>query len=253
MAIADATHLVGMTDRWFTDAAPDGAVRIRPNFTPLEQDVFVEILTFAHDPTNAEMELLKCLDADGTQLFDTSTGRKSAEVTDGMKAAIGAGKVRQWHNHPSQDSLSHHDWLCAATSADLEILALNERGSIFVGRVPEWEDRLEALFGWLPRLGGDVELYMSNLARSRGLEDEVLVRLSTFTGHVLNTALAQRTVVRYAYSLRDDDDWTVCGCERLGIISDGVAFAARAIQDWLDTYIPVSSPEIDDSSSAVNP
>ena len=242
-----------MIDRWFTDAAAGGPAHIRPNFTPLEQEVFVEILTFAHDPTNAEMELLKCLDADGTHLFDTSTGRKAAEVTDAMKAAMKAGNVRQWHNHPSQDSLSHHDWLCAATSADLEILALNKRGSIFVGRVPEWEDRLEALFGWLPRLGGDLEFHMSNLARNRALEDEMLVRLSTFTGHVLNTALAQRTLVRYGYSLRGDDDATVRACERLGIISEGIAFAADAIQEWLDTYLPVSIPEVDDSNSAVDP
>jgi hypothetical protein len=170
-----------------------------------------------------------------------------------MKLAMQAGSVRQWHNHPSQDSLSHDDWLCAATSADLEILALNKHGSIFVGRVPEWEDPLEALFRWLPRLGGDLELHMSKLAKNRALDDEMLVRLSTFTGHVLNTALAQRTTVRYAYSLRDDDDATVRACERLGVISDGIGFAADAIQEWLDTYVPVPSPVVDDFNSTVDP
>jgi len=97
------------------------------------------------------MELLKCLSADGIHLFDTSTGRKAEEVTDAVEAAMKAGKVRRWHNHP----LSIHsatNWLCAATSADLEILAINTRRSIFVGRVPQWEDRLEALFSWLPRV-----------------------------------------------------------------------------------------------------
>ncbi|MGI4794762.1 MAG: hypothetical protein ACRYG8_11910 [Janthinobacterium lividum] len=65
-----------------------------------------------------------------------SVGLRGAPITDGMIDAIKAETgVRIWHNHPSQDPLSHHDWECAATAAELEVLALNEHGSIFVGRM----------------------------------------------------------------------------------------------------------------------
>jgi hypothetical protein len=224
-----------MDARWFTDAAHAGATSTRPTFTALERKAFEEILRFATDPANAEMELLLCLDAAGKQEHDRSSGRKAAPVTDTMYAKMEAGAgVRQWHNHPSQDSLSNQDWLCAGAFDTVEVLALNQRGSFFVGRIAEWDDRLKPLLAWLPRLGGDLELHMSDLARKKGLAVDLQVRLAKFTGHVLNIALANRMPVRYAHCLVCEDSDVLAACEKLAICSEGVAFSERAIQEWLD-------------------
>lgn len=228
-------HVTAMNAHWFTDAAHTGAASIKPTFTVQELKAFEEILAFAINPANADMELLLCLDAAGTQEHDRSTGRKAAPLTDAMRAAMDAGLgVRQWHNHPSQDSLSHHDWLCAGVSEKVEVLALNHRGSIFVGRITDWDDRLEPLLAWLPRLGADLELHMADLARKNGLGIDLQVRLANFTGHVLNVALAAKMPVRYAYCLVGDDSEVFAACENLAICSEGVAFAEQAIQEWLD-------------------
>jgi hypothetical protein len=114
-----------MITRWLTDPAANGPSAIRPDFTDVERRAFCEILEFARDRANVDMELLQCLDAAGTCEHGRSTGRKAAPFTPEMEAAIAAkGGVRQWHNHPSQDSLSHQDWLSAGLSETVEVLAL---------------------------------------------------------------------------------------------------------------------------------
>lgn len=178
---------------------------------------------------------MHCLDTAGNVVHDTSTGYKSAPKTELMDKAILAGEgVRLWHNHPSQDSLSHHDWLCAGTSADLEVLALNSQGSIFVGRIDNWDDRLHSLLDWLPRLGGDLEIHMSNLAVDRKLDPDITCELSKFTGHVLNSALADCEFVRYGYCLLPADEKIINQCSSLGIVAEGQAFASNAIKKKIE-------------------
>lgn len=233
-----------MTAHWFTDPAANGPSAITPTFTPAERQAFEEILTFALDPANAEMELLLCMDAAGTWEHGRSTGRKAAPSTPEIDAAIAAGcGVRQWHNHPSQDSLSHHDWLCAGLSDMVEVLALNAQGSIFVGRIVKWDDRLHGLLEWLPRLAADLEMHVDGLAKDRGLAAVHLVAMASLTGHMLNTALANTMPVRYAYALQNADQRTIAAADALSLIADGIAFAEQAIQEWLDKHAPASAAE----------
>ncbi len=224
-----------MIDRWFTDAAAAGPAAISPVFTPVEQRHFGAIIEFALGAANREWENLRCINAAGTRMHDMSVGWKSAPLTDKMKAEIKAGGgVRQWHNHPSQDSLSHSDWECAGLSPTIEILALNERGSIFVGRIVEWDERLHHLLRWFPVFSEVLELHMEKLAKARGLDIGLLYPLSKFTGHVLNCALAACVPVRYAYSLEPADQATVDACSALRIIQDGLDYARLAIEQELE-------------------
>lgn len=234
-------HYPRMTAHWFTNPAANGPSAITPTFTPAELRAFEEILTFALDPANAEMELLVCMDAAGTWEHGRSTGRRAAPFTPEIDAAIAAGcGVRQWHNHPSQDSLSHHDWLCAGLSDMVEVLALNSHGSIFVGRIVKWDDRLRGLLEWLPKLAADLEMHVDRLAKVRGLAAINLVGMASLTGHMLNTALAKTAPVRYAYALKGADQTTIAAADALSLVADGIAFAEQAIQEWLDKHAPAS-------------
>ena len=238
---APNAHLPLMTAHWFTDPAANGPSAIRPCFTDVERRAFAEILAFAKDPANVDMELLQCLDAAGTSEHGRSIGRKAAPFTPEMDAAIAAeGGVRQWHNHPSQDSLSHQDWLCAGLSETVEVLALNANGSIFVGRIVEWDDRLHDLLPWLPTLSSDLEMHVDYLAKKRGLAVGHLVGLSSLTGHILNAALANKMPVRYAFALFNGDQVTVAAADALSLVAHGIGFAEHAIQDWLDEQSPAA-------------
>ena len=187
-----------------------------------------DILKFAHDPANKDWELMHCVSADGQLLHATSKGHKAAPVTDSMKAAIGSGSgVRLWHNHPSQDSLSHHDWTCAATCPSVEIVALNETGSLFVGRVPCWDDDYETVFAALPGLAGDLEFKMGDKAKAAGLDIHVQIALSALTGHVLNSGLADSGATAYAHDLSDADRATVLAAS--DVITFGRDYASAAI------------------------
>lgn len=232
-----------MTARWFTDPAACGPVPIDPEFTGLERASFEKILAFAHDPANVGHELMHCLDAQGTLVHATSTGRGSAPITPEMQKAIMvmADGSRLWHNHPTQDSLSHCDWRCAGTEEQPEILALNERGSFYVGRIVEWDDRLPELFKWLPRLGRDLDDHLSSLANERGLDKSALADLSKFTGHILNLGLADRISARYAYRLMSFDKFLIDRCSELDIVVNGRTFASEAI-DWKLRKLAGSSP-----------
>lgn len=233
-----------MTAHWFTDPAANGPSAITPTFTPAELQAFTEILTFARDPANTQMELLLCMDAAGTYEHGRSTGRNAAPLTPEIDAAIAeGGGVRMWHNHPSQDSLSHHDWLCAGLSDMVEVVALNAQGSIFVGRIVEWDDCLHGLFEWLPRLAADLEMHVDGLAKTQGLATIHLVGMASLTGHILNTALANTMPVRYAYALLNADQITIAAANALSLIANGIAFAEQAIQEWLDKHAPASDAE----------
>lgn len=223
-----------MSARWFTDPAAAGPASIRPSFTEYEKIHFAAIIEFACNPANHNWENLRCLDAAGTRMHDMSIGVKGAPVTDVMNTAIERGRgVRQWHNHPSQDSLSHYDWNCAGCSPHLEILALNKRGSIFVGRIADWDDRLHHVLSWLPRLFEDLERHMNQRAKQGGLDVSLLCALSEFTGHVLNSALAACSPVRYAYYLMPDDQGVIDACSQLRIVEDGRNYALAAIKQKL--------------------
>lgn len=233
-----------MTARWFTDPAANGPSAIKPKFTDFELGVFVEILEFARDPANVNMELLQCLDAAGICKHGRSTGWKAAPFTPEMNEAIAAGcGVRQWHNHPSQDSLSHQDWLAAGISETVEVLALNSNGSIFVGRIVDWDDRLKGLLPELPRFSGLLELHVDDLAKKQGLLAEHQIGLSSLTGHMLNTALANKMPVRYAFNLLNGDLATVAAADELSLVTDGIAFAEQLIQDWLNEQSPTADAE----------
>jgi hypothetical protein len=223
-----------MPARWFTDPAADAPAAIRPTFTQEEGRALVEILDFARDPANAEMELLQCLDAAGTCEHGRSTGRNAANFTPEMDAALVAGGgVRYWHNHPSRQSLSHFDWLHAGKCETVEVLALNVHGSIYVGRIVEWDDRLHELLPSFPELSGYLEIHLDGLAKTRGLSDLLWPALSYLTGHILNTALAKTMPVRYAFCLMNGDASTEQAANALEIIKDGIDFAESAIQDCL--------------------
>lgn len=224
-----------MPARWFTDPAAAAPTSINPGLTAFEQLHLDAIIEFARNPANSQWENLRCLDAAGTRMHDMSVGLKAAPLTELMKTAMsGSMGVRQWHNHPSQDSLSNSDWECAGFSPDLEVLALNKLGSIFIGRIKEWDDRLSHVLPWLPSLARDLQFHMDRAAKKAGLSQPFLCALSQFTGHVLNSALAACSSVRYAYHLVSDDQAVIDACSELHIIEGGLAYARAAIKKRLD-------------------
>lgn len=224
-----------MSPRWFTDAAASGPAAIPPAFTDFEQLHFEAIREFACNDANVDWENLRCLDAAGTVIHDMSNGLKSAPSTDKMEAAIASRTgVRQWHNHPSEDSLSHHDWQFVGRSPNIEILALNKRASFFVGRIPRWDDRFHHIFPWLPSLSGDLFFKMDRLAKDRQLDFSLWDPLGKLTGHVLNTALATCSSVRYAYHLSAYDQEVFDSCSKLQIMQDGLEYARLAIEQELE-------------------
>lgn len=139
---------------------------------------------------------------------------------------------------PRRTPLSHHDWICAGCSPDLEVLALNERGSILVGRIADWDDRLHSVFPQLPPLAGHPELRMSHRAAAAKVDEDLSVELSKFTGHILNCALAGCTSVGYAYCLTPSDDAVMRAGALLEFIEDGRDFASREIDKLLASAAP---------------
>ena len=221
-----------MTSRWFTDDAASGPAPAQFSATPVEEEALADILNFARTLGNEEREMMVALSSDGTKRLDTSTGRKEAEITDGMRDAILCQEgVRLWHNHPSQGSLSHSDWWAACTSPDLEVLALTTRGSIFVGRVVEYRDEFEALFQWLPRLAGDLELHMDDHAKLSGSKAEDIIAIPRMVGHALNLGLADACSVRYAYRFMPDEESVMA--HLAAVLDEGRSFANAAIGTWL--------------------
>lgn len=223
-----------MTTRWLTNSAIGGAAEIDTVLTGVESSSLLAILSFAADDANAFHELMHCIDAAGSVVIDTSTGYKQAPRTKAMDDAIRAnGGVRLWHNHPSRDSLSHSDWFCAGIDSSIEVVALNDLGSMFAGRIVDWDDRLHELLPWLPRLAGDLELHMQHVPNARKLDPDQMVALGRLTGHMLNRALADRMPVRYAYNFMGPEAAMVASIGATGILTDGEAYASQAIDDFL--------------------
>ena len=222
-----------MTARWFTDCAANGPAPINPDFTDTEQASFQAILAFARFPEyrTHDLELMHCLNTAGTKVLAKSSGISEAPIdTREMRLALATeGGARLWHNHPSQDSLSYKDWQCAGLEEGPEVLALNLRESFFVGRIAEWEDGLEYLLEWLHDFGRILAAHLQTLANSRDVDRATRIELRSFTGHVLNLALADRTNVRYAYRFTPADQAVIDRCSSFEIIGDGRTFAAAAI------------------------
>lgn len=217
--------------RWFTGTS-DG--HIAASFTAIEDATYAAIIAFARDPANRDHELLHCVDGDGSRIIDRSTGHKAADLTDSMKLAAAEQPVRFWHNHPSQDSLSHHDWRLAATTNLIEVLALNESGSLFVGRVLAPHSNLDDLLCRFSRIAEGLELTMSNFAKSVGMSIDDEISFSQRTSHVLNLAMSRCQVVAYAYRLSACDTATMKAAEGLGVVAKGLDFAVSEINRVLN-------------------
>lgn len=229
-------------DRWFSNTSSN-ALSIDPvNFTGREKQTMAEITEFAKSSGNSNRELMHCLDAHGLVLHDQSMGLKSAPLTDLMKDAMRTGLgVRLWHNHPSQDSLSSHDWNCAGACPEVEILAVNASGSIFVGRMPEWRDENEALIKTLSRIAGDAQFKISGMAREKQIDIGIQIALEKLTGHIVNLGMRNAGVVCYACQFSDGDQATVDAISHNGIMNAAVTYAYNEIQAVL--HAPTSRPD----------
>lgn len=221
--------------RWFTGAS-DGHILV--DFTATERATIAAILDFARDPTNDGHELMHCIDTDGTRVIDMATGRGRVDLTEKMNSAIVAKEpVRLWHNHPSQDSLSHQDWKSAATTSSLEIVALNDGGSIFVGRIREWRNEIEDVLRQSMRIAADLEFKMSNFAKAANMDIDHLIAFSKRTSHVLNLAMARCQVAEYAYHLSDENRDNIQIAENLGTVAMGLDFATSEITKILSLSV----------------
>jgi len=212
--------------RWFTGAT-HGDISV--DFTALEEATLASILAYARDPVNQDNELMHCVDSAGTRVIDTSTGQRQAVLTDTMRSAAKTEPVRFWHNHPSQDSLSHLDWTMAATSDLVEVLALNESASIFVGRMLQWRDEFALLLRQFPMIAGHLHFQMSSFAKAAGMDLANEIAFSRRTGHVLNLAMSHCNVVHYAYRLSKADATIMQVAEKLGVVARGLNFAVGEI------------------------
>ncbi len=223
-----------MTERWFT-GLQSGALAVLPiDFTEREKQTMTEIMRFAQDPMNKDRELMHCLDAHGSVLHGVSDGVKGAPITPTMEKVIHAGHgVRLWHNHPSQQSLSDYDWNCASACSQLEILAMNESGSIFVGRIPYWQDGYERVIENFRKIATDLEFKLSRLAKEGKLEIGIEIALTELTGHVLNLAMKASGLVFYAHWLSYSDQMVFDAATRKGVVDPAIAFASGEIQSVL--------------------
>ncbi len=186
--------------RWFTtqSSAPD-----QPSdwhFTPLEEEAVAAIKAFEAEQ-NSRNELMYCLDASGSRIIDITSGMREAPLSRKMRDAMEAGSaLRLWHNHPSNDSLSAEDWKVASVSPDIEVVALTSTGSTFVGRVPDWDDRLEIAFKHIPQIAGFAQIEV--LKANKGYPHTALDNL---VGHLIGCELASRKLLRYAHRLSARD------------------------------------------------
>lgn len=211
-------------ERWLA-AEPGGALATTEDaFTDLERFALEAILSFAREPDNDRQELMFCLTPDGSKLVGVTTGVKAAPITDRMRAAMNATGARFWHNHPSQDSLSHYDWLCAAVDDRVELVAVNASGSIFAGRVTAWRDEILSALNEAPSIAADVEFAMSDACRVCG-NMNLAVSLATFTGHVVNLALAELGACTYSYLLSIQDQAVIDDAITAGVLQVGLARA----------------------------
>jgi hypothetical protein len=230
-----------MPRTWFTDAS-GGELPTPPNWlTDVEKTSLATILQFANNSANADHELLHCLDAAGSKVIDVSTGRKLAPLTNVMRQAMGeGGGVRLWHNHPSQDSLSHGDWLCLGCGPDIEILAVNASGSLFVGRIPAWCDDFEDVFKNVPVIAGLLEFKIDKAIKDQKLDPNVFNSISSLIGHVVNLAISASGVGQYAYYLSAGDLASMNAASDAGLITLAIDFAKAEIADVRNACKPTA-------------
>ena len=153
-----------------------------------------------------------------------------------MRAVAASGEgARFWHNHPSQNSLSDGDWEWAATAPSIEVVALNESGSMFAGSMPHWDDAFKSVLEAFRSIAADLEFTMSRSAKTRGLGIDTQNALSHLTGHVLNLAMAANGVGAYGYSLSVPDARTASAAS--DVIADGLAYAIAEIKDVIASAV----------------
>ncbi|MFW2851146.1 hypothetical protein ACM61V_04380 [Sphingomonas sp. TX0543] len=213
--------------RWFTGSA-DGLIPLI--FTELEQGTLAEIITFARDPANRDRELLHCIDGAGTALIGSSTGYRSAPVTDEMNDAATGGPVRYWHNHPSQDSISQSDWILAATRSTIEIFAVNEVGSSFAGRILSWRDGMSDVIANFADISETVERGAADAMKVARIDFADIVAFSHRTVHVVNLAMARAGLVEYSYRFMREDAALMARAEAGGFVATGIASASAEIR-----------------------
>jgi hypothetical protein len=173
------------------------------NYTNLEQEVIAAIKAFEVERCSSA-ELMYCLDASGSRTIDISTGAREAPFSPRMKAEMAAGaELRFWHNHPSNDSLSADDWRAASVSANIEVVALTSKGSMFVGRVPDWDDQLEIVFKNIPQIAGFAQIELMKLEKSDPSRNASAIE--HLVGHLINVELATRKLLSYAFDLSEVD------------------------------------------------
>ena len=223
--------LARRTPRLF--AGPAGEFLIsRGDFTQLEQKTLDEILDFAGNPQNHNKELGICINFSGHKYYDRSVGYKKSDITDKMKRCIWIrNNGRFWHNHPSQTSLSHYDWIASSIKQRFEVLAVNESGSIFVGRVPTWRDEFERLFkDKFVGIATDLEFRMDQAAWKATMLVDDIVLLPRICGHVMNLAMCGAGIVHYAAHLSHEDGRLFQRMEAAGVIALGLQYATAEIQ-----------------------
>ena len=206
--------------RWFTSPTPGPLAIPVTSFTRRETSSYKAILDHASGSNGRAWEIMHCLDADGIILVATATGKiDKVELTDAMRDACKAGPTRFWHNHPSGKSLSAPDWWLAACE-NAEVLAMNNYGSIFAGRLPDWLDNYKDLLKAFPDISGDVEVRMSaNLSvELRSLPGYVI-------GHLVNLSLAELGIVHYAWHLAHEDQLVWDLMVGKGVVASGMAHA----------------------------
>lgn len=176
------------------------------------------------------MELLHCINNAGTRTIVREIGYKRVKLPQVALDAIETSLVRIWHNHPSQGSISDADWMAAGVNNRTEILAVNESGTIYVGRILNWPDKFDAVMNQnLKRLAGLLDHVMQRHTTSHKVFDERLASCH-LDGHLLNLCLAECGVVRYAAQLSDVDAEALVKADRVGLVEVGRSWALNQIK-----------------------
>lgn len=113
------------------------------NFTPAEQIAINDVLahqqqysTFSPIMPSGATELHIALDSTGTNVISRQIHpAQGGHLTPAMVAAASSAGCRLVHNHPSQGSLSSHDWNSLASYPAMEMTAVNSQRTTFRGKV----------------------------------------------------------------------------------------------------------------------
>lgn len=226
--------MTNAADRWFTQ--PSGnAMAVLPNdFTTFEKRILAEIMAYAHDDdAHPEWELLHALDQAGTVSYGSVTGRKGVELSDEIVAARQAGPVRLWHNHPSKSSISCADWRIAGATDQTEIVAVTVNDTFFVGRMMDWFDQHDAVFASFGCLAGMLTFELQNYSTmNRCLYERI--DFEHLDGHLVNLALCQLGMVRYAARLSQKDQKIFDAAANVGLVKVGIDYCVKEFRSMIN-------------------